>query len=451
MLLGVPGLRKAIVFGVLLAVTAALIACSGKITNPNTTVTSGLKFRAFVSNPVFPNSSGTLPLLNIVDASKDELFPFVVSLSSLTSTSIADPGLMAVSPDRKFTLVYSSSEHSIGVVDNTKESFSTGSGTNAIPAISLPDSSESMLIGLHDERAYAAVPAAPVAAIPPDPGAIEVIDMGTGTISGTIPIAGVRYIFQSHDGNHILALSDSASTVTLIAPSLIGTATDPRATVLGSFDRPVWAAFSSDDSTAYVLNCGPECGGSQASVSVIDVRQTPPVVTATITVRGATVGLLNGNTLYVAGTPPSTECDTGSTAAQYCGTVDVVNVGTQTVTEYSALVTDGYHTRMELGANGKIFLGARGCSNVVASGSATEVRGCLSIFNTNNNTVFFPPQIGDVTGIQPIDGRNVVYVCQNHHFWIYDTTTDQTIDLKLPTGVLFGIVGNAVDVKLVDF
>ncbi len=27
------------------------------------------------------------------------------------------------------------------------------------------------------------------------------------------------------------------------------------------FDRPVKAVFSADGSTAYVLNCGPECGG----------------------------------------------------------------------------------------------------------------------------------------------------------------------------------------------
>ena len=33
------------------------------------------------------------------------------------------------------------------------------------------------------------------------------------------------------------------------------------------FDRPVKAVFSADGSTAYILNCGPECGGSKASIS----------------------------------------------------------------------------------------------------------------------------------------------------------------------------------------
>jgi hypothetical protein len=32
-----------------------------------------------------------------------------------------------------------------------------------------------------------------------------------------------------------------------------------------TFDRPVKAVFSADGGTAYVLNCGPECGGTKAS------------------------------------------------------------------------------------------------------------------------------------------------------------------------------------------
>ena len=37
------------------------------------------------------------------------------------------------------------------------------------------------------------------------------------------------------------------------------------------FDRPVKAVFSADGSTAYVLNCGPECGGNNASISLLPV------------------------------------------------------------------------------------------------------------------------------------------------------------------------------------
>ena len=52
-----------------------------------------------------------------------------------------------------------------------------------------------------------------------------------------------------------------------------------------------------------------------------------------------------------------------------------------------------------------------------------------------------PPLQGDVTGIQPINRRNVVYVVQNGELSIYDTTTD-----KLQTTQV-DIIGQAVDVK----
>ena len=64
----------------------------------------------------------------------------------------------------------------------------------------------------------------------------------------------------------------------------------------------MWAIFSDDDSTAYILNCGPECGGTTASVTLLDVNSN--LVGPTIPVDAATFGLLSGNTLYVAGTKP---------------------------------------------------------------------------------------------------------------------------------------------------
>src|ERR1017187_4370470 len=38
-----------------------------------------------------------------------------------------------------------------------------------------------------------------------------------------------------------------------------------------TFDRPIKAVFSADGGTAYILNCGQECGGSNASVSLLPV------------------------------------------------------------------------------------------------------------------------------------------------------------------------------------
>ena len=94
----------------------------------------------------------------------------------------------------------------------------------------------------------------------------------------------------------------------------------------------------------------------------------------------------------------------------------------------TATITDGYHNHMEMGPNRQLFIGARTCTNInsAASGSTPgEVRGCLSIFDTKKATAVIPPNIGDVTGIQPIGRRNVVYVVQNANLHIYDTTTDK--------------------------
>jgi hypothetical protein len=210
------------------------------------------------------------------------------------------------------------------------------------------------------------------------------------------------------------------------------------------FDRPVWGLFSSDDSTAYILNCGAECGGGAASVTVLDLGTN--TASATIPVDGATIGLLSGTTLYVAGTPPGTACTSGS-AATSCGTLSVVDLGAQAVTT-TAEITDGYHRRMEMGSNGQLFIGARACSNInipPSGGNPGEVRGCLSIFNTRNSEVVIPPNNGDVTGLEPVPNRNVVYLVQDGEMRIYDTTTDQKQSKQVD------IIGQAVDVKIVDF
>ena len=102
---------------------------------------------------------------------------------------------------------------------------------------------------------------------------------------------------------------------------------------------------------------------------------------------------------------------------------------------------------MEMGANNQLFIGAHACTNinVPASGNNSgEIRGCLSIFNISKSSAVIPPVLGDVTGIQPISRRNVVYVVQNGELNIYDTTTD-----KLQTTQI-DIIGQGVDVKQVD-
>jgi len=449
MLFGVPGLKRILVsILALAAVSVTIISCGSSKSSSNTHKPSGLKFRVFISNPLFPSGTGVnSPVLNIVDASRDVLSTsFLVSLVGQS----LQPGLMALSTDLKFTLVYSPTGNTVSVVDNTTESIATAAGASAsLPAITLPGFTESIAINPSGTTAYAAVPTAPV--LGQVPGAVEVLNLQNGSIAASIPVPGAHFVVSSPDGNHVLVFSDNSDTVTVITTILVGTSTDPRSAIKG-FDRPVWGIFTGS-TTAYVLNCGAQCGGTVAGVSVIDIGAS--TVQSAIKVSAATYGLLNGSTLYVAGTPPpsppgTNTCTGTATAATSCGRLSVVDTGSMKVTD-SAIITDGYHDRMQISQDGQLFIGSHSCTNINIPGG--EVRGCFSIFNTNSSSVVIPPSNGDVTGIQPIPGRTVVYVIQNGGLRIYDTTTDKLQVIPgdtLNNNGQVDIVGELFDIKLVD-
>jgi len=100
---------------------------------------------------------------------------------------------------------------------------------------------------------------------------------------------------------------------------------------------------------------------------------------------------------------------------------------------------------MQMGANAQLFIGSRNCTNINIAGG--EVRGCLSIANTATGSIIAPPDNGNVTAIEPIPNRNVVYVCEGGALRIYDATTDKL----QTTPEQPDVVGQAIDVKVVDF
>ncbi len=161
------------------------------------------------------------------------------------------------------------------------------------------------------------------------------------------------------------------------------------------FARPVNAFFSSDSNTAYVLNCGPECGSANpASVAAFDIPSK--TITSTVPVGGASVGLLNGTTLYVAGSP----VPPGTTS-----TYDAVDVGNMTrLTANSVAIGDGFHTTMALATNNKLYIGANTCSNTTT--------GCLSVVDVSANTAD-PAAAAARRDHQPDVGREPQ--CDVHH------------------------------------
>ncbi len=403
---------------------------------------SGFGFRAFVSNPLQPIGGGVFQVFNIVDAAKDSNTGLYVNLSG----SSTYPGLMVVTPNLKNTLVFSSSGNTVAVVDNAGESIAQG-GNGPFPAIPLLGPTESILPWIDSQTAFAAIPGATVTGHPA--GAVEVLSFLSGSTSprAVIPVKSARYLVQSHSGNRILVFSDdpqnaqdsppecpTSQCITMLSPNQIG-AGEPRTAIVSSaFDHPVWGVFSADDSTAYIFNCGPECGGSAASISVLDLTQNPPAVSSTISVPASTYGLLSGATLYVAGTPSSVPCPTG-VVDTFCGELTTIDTGSLTITG-SFTISEGFHARMVMTPNGQLFVGA--------NSSRSPCSNCLTIFNTGNSSVVFGTDEGDVTDIEPITDRNVVYVCQSGRLRIYDTTTDALQTRQV------NIVGQANNVKLVD-
>lgn len=462
----------------LLAASLVCLSCGGG--SGSGSHVSGLAYRAFVSNSVSPGTS--VSGVYIVNAQNDVRGP------ATPISAGATPGMMVVTPNRTQTLVFSGngtqeSDNLFSIISNSKESSAYH--------LTLPGMTESFVVSPDSSTTYIAVPTAQVVGQPP--GLVGVVSLLSGAFLGQAAVPAVHYLSINNSGSLILGFMDNSDSVAVITPSQIGIG-NPVTYIGGPgiFDRPVAAFFSSDDSTAYVVSCGAECGGTQASVQQYNLV-TNQLVTSVpscipnpgsnpVTCFGPAAGsvaLLNGSTMYLAGTPyspgggESLTCPAGTTQAQYCGQLTILNLSTMSVTNTSQIIiTDGYHNRIALGPNGQLFIGARTCTEIVPPvppPAGAEVRGCLSIYNTLTNAVgsvpaggvIIPPANGDVTGIQPIDTQRaansppaVVYLVQGGSLNIYDVTKDAleyNPNNPQNPGEVRGLVGYFFDVKTVDF
>ena len=410
-------MKKALILLVFLLPASLILLSCGGYSSPSGGG-SGIKYRAFITNNV---SAGTgLAGVYIVDAAKDVRGAF--SPISAGNT----PGMMVLTPNRNLTLVFSGngtqfSDNQFTIISNASES--------AIGHQTLPGLTDSFVVSPDSSAAYIAVPTAPV--IGQSPGVVKAISLNTGTFTGEVDIPSAHYLAIDNSGNRILAFSDNSDSVAVITPSNIGIGN--AVTPVGGFDRPVAAFFSSDDTIAYVVNCGAECGGQQASVQTLDL--TTNTAGPASNVQAATVALVSNSTMYLAGTVPCTIQNVQST----CGELTTFDLASMQVVGSPVSITDGFHNRIALGANGRLFIGARTCSQGL----------CLSIYNTQTGVVVIPPATGDVTGIQPIATRTVVYVTQGGTLFIYDTNTD-AVD-AVEEQKLSNLIGDFVHVKTIDF
>jgi LPXTG-motif cell wall-anchored protein len=229
------------------------------------------------------------------------------------------------------------------------------------------------------------------------------------------------------------------------------------------FDRPVKAVFSADGGTAYVLNCGSECGGTTASVTVLPVApmiyligqqsgQLPKTGTATTIgpLAGASNALVASSTLYVVGQKPA--LINGQTL--YGGYMTVINLADNTIVPTTSSVPNpvsisdgapGAVSRMLLADDNTLWIGMTKCNNGVRAATG-QPYGCLTMVNTTNNTVtMLEPYIGDATGIAAVTGLNKIYAAEGGQVYIYSTVDGSSIDNQYVT-----VTGTAYDVAYMD-
>ena len=420
-----------------LAAILSFLSCGG---GKKSGSVSGLTERVLASQGV--SASFSLGSLVFINGLNDTL-PRVSPLRAGTS-----PGLMVVSPTRSILAAVDPDTNTVYAVDTAKET--------TMGSVRLPGPTTSVVMPTANPIAYAAVPTASINGFA-FLGAVEVMNFSSGSFT-SIAVNNAQTVVSDTTGSKLLVFSGDSDSVTVLSPSLAVPPVDTSCantpgngvcTVVPGFDRPVYAVINGG--TAYVLNCGPQCGGTQASIAVFDLATL--TITNTIPVHAATWALLNGSTLYVAGTPPVNHACTGqTTAATICGRLDVIDTGSATVTA-TAVITDGYHQRMDLTSNGQLFIGSRDCTNVgnVNNPGSGEVRGCLSIYHTLDGSVVIPPDNGNVDGLQAFTTRNVEYVAEGGALRVYDTTRDVLlINDFLPQGTI-NVVGYVGDVKAIDF
>jgi hypothetical protein len=226
------------------------------------------------------------------------------------------------------------------------------------------------------------------------------------------------------------------------------------------FDRPIKAVFSADGGTAYVLNCGPECGGSKASITPLPVGPmifligqqsgTLPtnaaLLSSTIAVPGgASNALVDSSTLYVVGQQP--QQIEGQTL--FGGNLTVVDYSRSPVSVSKPIpISDGAPgaiSRMLLADDNTLWIGMSQCTNGVRAATGQSY-GCLTMFNTANNTVtMLEPYIGDATGLAAVTGLHKVYTAEGGQVYIHSTVDGSSIDNQYVT-----VTGTAYDVAYMD-
>jgi len=250
--------------------------------------------------------------------------------------------------------------------------------------------------------------------------------------------------------------------------------------VPGTYDEPSNVYFSLDGTTAYVLNCGPECGGTTASVTLLQqgplnenvipsspVQPNPQIANVPVP-GGVTDALSDGTTLYLAGQQLQPD-------GLFAGFLSTMNQATNTITgKYS--ISDGTHSKLLFADNNTLWIGSQFCATgeraklglnynclTVAQLSTTTPAQVLSVQIAPNVTPGSPTAVvpypnqndnqyyyGSLTGLCWVQNFNKVYTAYGGQVHVFSTVLSSTglateIDNEYVT-----VQGTALDVAYMD-
>jgi hypothetical protein len=441
-------------------------------------------------------ANGSSGSLQIVDASRDirSNIENTIPFFSISGYSSGFPGTILSFPAELRAYVYSNSDGSLTGINYSTEgstgsvgSFESGSSAVAVPTLFT--------------HYYGAEAAA---------GIIEVIDNLTGGSYGlnlpnvfkvvtnkgdTVALAMVR---NSNSLYRIFKLNQNQYPTQAAAIQATGSA-DCEPTLLpvycvapvpGTFDQPEAVNFSLDGTTAYVLNCGPECGGKTASITLL---QQGPLNQNNIAVAsgqtpyagfvppqlnppnipipgGVTAAISDGTTLYLAGQQLQPD-------GLFAGLLTTLNQATNTITgTYS--ISDGSHSKILFADNNTLWIGSQFCATgerrkLFTSGNTTQAANynCLTMVplggaklapqvvpavnqagsgitavpvpfpNQNNDQYYY----GSLTGLCSVQSFNKVYTAYGGQVHVFKTVDGSEIDNQFVT-----VQGTALDVAYMD-
>ena len=461
-------------------VSAAMAGCgktnyfAGRVLPP-----SGLTNRVLIAiqNP----SAFTKGALTFVDAYYDIRAGFkgTPAAFSISGYSAALPASIQNMPEEQLGAVYGSGDGSLDVVDYSKESTTGNSG-------GLNGLSASVFVTRNQAYTFAADQGARVLTVVDHTGggSFPLSLPGVYRVSvnpgGSFAVAFVQnsnfvYYPQKLTAAQTNAYSGGPSTwpkaaVDCEPQNLPGwclfqaqspDATDSTGNYYGAplvFDRPIKAVFSADGGTAYVLNCGPECGGSKASITPMPVAPmlflrgqgsgalptNSALTTATIAIPGgASNALVDTTTLFVVGQ----QLQAVQGQMLFAGELTVVNLSSNTASS-PIPISDGAPgavSRLLIADDTTLWIGMTKCTNGVRAATGLP-DGCLTMFNTAKNSVTtILPYIGDATGIAAVTGLHKIYTAEGGQVYIYSTVDGTAMDNQYVT-----VTGTAYDVAYMD-